>query len=144
MLAWKCQRIRGWGSWRGRLEGLEISEAPSKGNWAFRYLQGPPQHHPGHLGASWPHAYLLEQTEGVLMPKCVVGLPDGWGINESHSVMSDSLWPHRLHSPWNSPGQDTGVGSLSLLQGIEPRSPALWADSLPAEPQGKGFGVRGW
>ena len=23
-----------------------------------------------------------------------------------------------IHSPWNSPGQDTGVGSLSLLQGI--------------------------
>ena len=34
--------------------------------------------------------------------------------------MSDSLWPHGLYSPWNSPGQDTGVGSLSLLQGIFP------------------------
>ena len=34
--------------------------------------------------------------------------------------MSDSLWPHELHSPWNSPGQNTGVGSLSLLQGIFP------------------------
>ena len=32
--------------------------------------------------------------------------------------MSDSLWPHGLHSPWNSPGQNTGTGSLSLLQGI--------------------------
>ena len=37
--------------------------------------------------------------------------------------------------------QNTGVGSLSLLQGIfptgiEPRSPTLQADSLPAEPQG--------
>ena len=38
--------------------------------------------------------------------------------NESHSVMSDSLRPHWLYSPWNSPGQNTGVGSLSLLQGI--------------------------
>ena len=28
------------------------------------------------------------------------------------------LWPHGLHSPWNSPDQNTGVGSLSLLQGI--------------------------
>ena len=36
----------------------------------------------------------------------------------SHSVMSDSLQPHGLYSPWNSPGQNTGVGSLSLLQGI--------------------------
>ena len=39
---------------------------------------------------------------------------------ESHSVMSDSLWPHGLYSPWNSPGQNTGVGSCSLLQGIFP------------------------
>ena len=26
--------------------------------------------------------------------------------------------PHGLYSPWNSPGQNTGVGSLSLLHGI--------------------------
>ena len=32
----------------------------------------------------------------------------------------DSLQPHGLYSPWNSPGQNTGVGSLSLLQGIFP------------------------
>ena len=32
--------------------------------------------------------------------------------------MSDSL--HGLHSPWNSPGQNTGVGSCYLLQGIFP------------------------
>ena len=38
----------------------------------------------------------------------------------SHSVMSDSLQPQGLYSPWNSPGQNTGVGSLSLLQGIFP------------------------
>ena len=30
------------------------------------------------------------------------------------------LRPRGLHSPWNSPGQNTGVGSLSLLQGIFP------------------------
>ena len=30
------------------------------------------------------------------------------------------LWPQGLYSPWNSPGQNTGVGSLSLLQGIFP------------------------
>ena len=38
--------------------------------------------------------------------------------SESCSVMSDSLRAHGLYSPWNSPGQNTGVGSLSLLQGI--------------------------
>ena len=34
--------------------------------------------------------------------------------------MSDSLWPHGLYSPWNSPGRNAGEGSLSLLQGIFP------------------------
>ena len=34
--------------------------------------------------------------------------------------MSDSLRSHGLYSPWNSAGQNTGVGSLSLLQGIFP------------------------
>ena len=34
--------------------------------------------------------------------------------------MSDSLWPHGLYSLWNSPGQNTGVGSRSLLQGLFP------------------------
>ena len=40
--------------------------------------------------------------------------------SESHSVVSDSLRPHGLYSPWNSPGQNTGVGSLFFLQGIFP------------------------
>ena len=53
------------------------------------------------------------------------------------------MTPWTIHSVENSPGQNTGLGSLSLLQGnlpnpgIEPRSPTLQADSLPAEPQGK-------
>ena len=109
------------------------------------------------------------------------------------TVMNPGLWKWKLlscvwlfvtpwHSPWNPPGQNTGVGSLSLLQGIFPPqrsnpglphcgwilnqlshqksprrlewvaipspadlpkpgielgSPALQADSLPAEPPGK-------
>ena len=36
----------------------------------------------------------------------------------SRSVVSDSLQPHGLYSPWDSPGQNTGVGCLSLLQGF--------------------------
>jgi len=35
-------------------------------------------------------------------------------------VMSDSLRPHGLCSPWNSPGQNTGVGNLSFLERIFP------------------------
>ena len=34
--------------------------------------------------------------------------------------MPNSLGAHGLYNPWNSPGQNTGVGSLSLLQDIFP------------------------
>ena len=63
--------------------------------------------------------------------------------SESRSVVSDSLQPHVVYSPWNSLGQNTGMGSLSLFQGIfpnpgiKPRSPALQVDSLPTELSGK-------
>ena len=40
--------------------------------------------------------------------------------SKSWSVMSDSVRPNGLYSPWNSLSQNTGVGSLSLLQGIFP------------------------
>ena len=62
---------------------------------------------------------------------------------ESLSVVSNSLPPQGLYSPWNSPGLNTGVGSFSLLQGIFPTqgsnsglSHSRWI-LLPAEPQGK-------
>ena len=35
--------------------------------------------------------------------------------SESRSAVSNSLRPHGLYTPWNSPGQNTGVGSLSLF-----------------------------
>ena len=65
--------------------------------------------------------------------------------SESCSVMSNSLRPHGLYSPWHSLGPNIRVGSLPFLQGMlptqgsKPRSPALQANSLPAEPQGKPF-----
>ena len=39
-------------------------------------------------------------------------------VCESHSVISNSLRLHGLYSPWSSPGQTTGGGSLSFLQRI--------------------------
>ena len=58
--------------------------------------------------------------------------------------MSDSLQPHGLYRPWNSPGQNTGVGSLSLIQGIFPtqglnpgRQHCRWILYQLAEPQEK-------
>ena len=57
-------------------------------------------------------------------------LPSQW--SESHSVVSDSLRPHGLYSLWNSPGQNTGVGSHSLLQRIFPNQ-----GSNPGLPHGR-------
>ena len=37
--------------------------------------------------------------------------------SESPSVMSNSLQPHGLYSPWNTSGQNTAMGSLFFLQG---------------------------
>ena len=49
--------------------------------------------------------------------------------SESCSIVSNSLQPHGLYSPWNSPGQNSGVGGRSLLQRIFPThelNPGLW------------------
>ena len=51
--------------------------------------------------------------------------------SESRSCVSNSLWPNGLYTPWNSPGQNTGMGSLSLLQHIVP-------------PQGLSTGLLHW
>ena len=47
---------------------------------------------------------------------------------ESRSVVSDSLRPHGLYSPWNSPGWNTGVGKL------------LWAEKSVGISMGVGNG----
>ena len=50
------------------------------------------------------------------------------------------MQPHGLYTPWNSPGQHTGVGSLSLLQGVFPTQgsnpglPHCRRTLLPAKP----------
>ena len=44
----------------------------------------------------------------------------GYHESESPSAMSNSLQTHGLYCPWNSPGQNIGVGSLSLLQNVFP------------------------
>ena len=66
----------------------------------------------------------------------------------SRSVVSDSLQPHRLQltsllCPWGFSRQEYWSGLPCPSPGdlpnsrIEPRSPALQADSLPSEPSGK-------
>ena len=41
-------------------------------------------------------------------------------MEASNSLQPHGLQPARLLCPWDSPGQNTGVGSHSLLQGIFP------------------------
>ena len=66
---------------------------------------------------------------------------NGWKVKVKVTQLLSTLCDS-MDCTWDSPGQNTGVGSLSLLQGsFQPRdwarSPALRVDSLPAEPQGK-------
>ena len=49
--------------------------------------------------------------------------------SESLSVVFHCLQSQGLYSAWNSPGQNSGVGSLSLLQGILPTQG--WNTDLP-------------
>ena len=55
--------------------------------------------------------------------------------SESRSFLSDSLWPLGLYSPWNSPGQNIGVGPFPSPghlpnPGTEPKSPTLQVDEI--------------
>ena len=66
---------------------------------------------------SW-YYFVIESKErenlGISVGVCLIS----WFESESHSVVSDSLQPHGLYSPWNFLCKNTGVGSLSLLQRI--------------------------
>ena len=46
-------------------------------------------------------------------------------MSESHSVVSNSLRPHWLYSPWNSPGQNTGMGR-AILFSKGSSQPRIW------------------
>ena len=71
-----------------------------------------------------PRILLFSDAPGIGFAPNLAEFPDrthqSRPESERSSVMSNSLRPHGLYSPWDSSGQDTGVGSLSLLQGIFP------------------------
>ena len=52
-----------------------------------------------------PLGYMWQSDNGVKVK-----------VTQSYPTLCDSM----EYSPWNSPGKNTGVGSLSLLQGIFP------------------------
>jgi len=67
-----------------------------------------------HLLKSFPQFAVIQKVKGFAV------VNEAENESESPSLVSDSLGPNELCCPWNSPDQNTGVGSLSLLQGIFP------------------------
>ena len=63
----------------------------------------------------WSNLSLLHWQADSL-PSEPPGKPES--ESESCSVVSNSVRPNGLHGQWNSPGQNTGLGNLFLLQGI--------------------------
>ena len=61
--------------------------------------------------------------------------------SESRLVISDSLWPHGLYSPWDSPGCSLLWG-IFPTQGWNPGVVHCKGNSLPAEPPGKPKNIR--
>ena len=90
-----------------------------------------------------PRAYCMSRLEALSLNPVKSLLRGEESESEGRSVVSNSLQLHGLYSPWNSPGQNTEVGSLYPSPGdlpnpgIEPRSPTLQVDSFPAEPSWK-------
>ena len=68
----------------------------------FPLLTSPPVASPPSAGPSWPRTVVTSILQGKA--KVAQSCP--------------TLPPQGLCSPWNSPGQNTGDGSLPLLQGI--------------------------
>ena len=80
---------------------------------------------PGEVSITYPFSSWSSRSRNQTGVSCLAGaFFTNWAIRgalkvkESCSAMSSSLQPYGLYSPWNSPGQNAGVGSLSLLQGI--------------------------
>ena len=65
-----------------------------------------------------PHTFLSKLLQHSAT--CSEALNWNQHESESGSVVSNSLRLHGLYSTWNSPGQNAGLGGLSLLQGIFP------------------------
>ena len=92
----------------------------------------PLRHCPAWFAASHPTTFLAVRVpcrikQRLLWPQhlqpcgslsSATRLDEWW--SESRSFVSDSLQPHGQYSSWNSLGQNTGVSSISLLQGIFP------------------------
>ena len=66
---------------------------------------------------------LIIQKTKIMASDPINFMANSWGNNGNSDTLFSwksfsYVWPLGLCSPWNSPGQNTGVDSYSLLQGI--------------------------
>ena len=108
-------------------------------------------------GPNWKIKQCVRETKNELGPGLSRGREEGVLDTSEMSVKvaqsCPTLWLYSLYSPWSSPGQNTGVGSLSLLQGIFPTQGSnpglprcrqmLYQLSPQRSPQGPNF-CRAW
>ena len=109
--AWHCSFWRTQQNWRWPPTLLHILCLLYSGHPTWFFLVS--------LKASCPQRACLD-PQNMYILKAVMYFTRLSSRSESRSVVSDSLQTHGPYSPWNSPGQNTGVGSLFLLQGIFP------------------------
>ena len=124
IIVWKpCVSKRSQGNWSAGTPAchqMGFTDSPTLGLWGAQHsslcYKGPNPTHEGSTLMTQPHKrpHFPTPSPGFRL-QCMK-----LGEREWRSVVSDSLWPHGLYSPWKSPGQNTGVSSLSLLRGIFP------------------------
>ena len=119
--------VRRRGQWASRgAPGQSVSMRVARGSASWL---------PSHGRGIWPRDVLKKDLEYVQIFKFSVASCENlnrkgqyisinflkWILKYLQNiVMSDFLQPHGIYSPRNSPSQNTGVGSLSLFQGIFP------------------------
>ena len=77
------------------------------------------------IDSSLPGSPVPGILQARTLERVAIFFSNAWKLNWSHSVVSDSSWPHglqptRLLHPWNLPGKSTGVGCHRLLHKLYP------------------------
>ena len=105
-----------WLAWESS-EGKESPQPQHPGSAALRKSLLSDQGTEGPVDP-WEDLFGMRLLMGACKGDLVLSfqLPESESV--SRSVVSDSLQPHGLLCPWDSPGKSTGVGCHSFLQGI--------------------------